>query len=46
MQEDSGTQFLCAILTQEFLDFTKARGNDLFIPEPHWIFLGLTSGSK
>jgi hypothetical protein len=46
MQEDSGTHVLCAVVTQEFLDFTKSRGNDLSTPIPQWSFPGLKPGSK
>ena len=46
IQDDSGTHILCAIITQEFLDFTKSRGNDLSTPIPQWSFPGLTVGSK
>jgi len=46
IQEDSGTHIVCAIVTQEFLDFTKSRGNDLSTPIPHWNFPGLQPGSK
>lgn len=46
IQEDSGTHIVCAIVTQDFLEFTKARGNDLSTPIPHWNFPGLKEGSK
>ncbi len=46
IQEDSGTHILCAIVTQEFLDYTKSRGNDLSTRIPHWSFSGLKPGSK
>lgn len=46
IQEDSGTHILCAIVTQEFLDYTKSKGNDLSTPIPHWNFHGLKPGSK
>ena len=46
IQEDSGTHILCAVVTQEFLDYTKSRGNDLSTPIPHWSFPGLKVGSK
>jgi len=46
IQEDSGTHILCAVVTQEFLDYTKSRGNDLTTPIPHWNFPGLKVGSK
>lgn len=46
IQEDSGTHILCAVMTQEFLAYTKSRGNDLSTPIPHWNFPGLKAGSK
>jgi uncharacterized protein (DUF2237 family) len=46
IHQDSGTHILCAVVTQEFLDYTKSLGNDLFAPIPHWSFPGLKSGSK
>jgi hypothetical protein len=46
MKEDSGTHVLCAVITQEFLDFTKSRGNDLSTPIPQWSFPGLKPDSK
>jgi hypothetical protein len=46
IQEDSGTHILCAIVTQDFLEYTKRRGNNLTTPIPHWAFPGLIAGSK
>lgn len=46
IQEDSGTHVVCAIVTEDFLEFTKSRGNDLSTPIPHWSFPGLKPGSK
>lgn len=46
IQEDSGTHVLCAVMTQEFLEYTKSRGNDLSTPIPYWNFPGLKVGSK
>ncbi len=43
---DSGTHVVCAIVTAEFLEFTKSRGNNLSTPIPHWDFPGLKVGSK
>ncbi|WP_299710051.1 DUF2237 domain-containing protein [uncultured Tenacibaculum sp.] len=43
---DYGTHVVCAVVTEEFLEFTKKRGNDLSTPIPHWKFPGLKSGSK
>jgi uncharacterized protein (DUF2237 family) len=33
-------------MTEEFLTFTKSRGNDLSTPAPHFNFPGLKSGDK
>ena len=46
IQEDAGTHILCAIVTQDFLEYTKSQGNDLSTPRPQWNFPGLMSGSK
>lgn len=39
---DHGLHVVCARVTQEFLLFTKSRGNDLMTPRPN--FPGLKSG--
>lgn len=41
---DHGTHVVCAIVTAEFLAFTKARGNDLSTPMPQYQFPGLKPG--
>ncbi len=38
---DRGTHVVCAIMTEEFLAFTKTRGNDLSTPIPQYNFPGL-----
>ena len=43
---DSGRHVVCAEMTQEFLDFTKARGNDLCTPLPQYHFPGLKAGDR
>jgi uncharacterized protein (DUF2237 family) len=43
---DVGTHVVCAEVTQEFLDFTRARGNDLSTPAPSHGFLGLKPGDR
>ena len=44
-QEDGGKHLVCAVMTDEFLSFTKGRGNDLTTPfPPH--FGGLKEGDK
>ncbi|MGB5822190.1 MAG: DUF2237 domain-containing protein [Saonia sp.] len=46
LPEDTGTHVVCAKMTQEFLSFTKERGNDLSTPRPQWRFPGLVPGDK
>ncbi len=46
MMQDTGTHVVCALITEEFLVFTKSRGNDLSTPIPQWQFLGLQPGDK
>jgi uncharacterized protein len=33
-REDVGSHTVCAVMTSEFLDFSKSRGNDLSTPMP------------
>jgi hypothetical protein len=42
---DTGTHVVCAIVDDEFLQFTKSKGNDLITPIPGR-FPGLVSGDK
>jgi uncharacterized protein (DUF2237 family) len=44
--EDLGTHTVCAVVTQEFLDFSKTRGNDLITPRLEYRFPGLKAGDK
>jgi hypothetical protein len=44
--EDRGTHVVCAIMTEEFLAFTKRKGNDLSTPNPAYQFPGLKPGDK
>jgi hypothetical protein len=44
--EDLGTHTVCAVMTQEFLEFTRSRGNDLSTPRPEFRFPGLKPGDK
>ena len=41
---DQGTHVVCAIMTKDFLEFTKANGNDLSTPKPEYQFPGLKVG--
>ena len=38
---DAGTHTVCAIMTKEFLNFSKAQGNDLSTPRKEFNFPGL-----
>ena len=44
--EDTGSHTVCAVLTEEFLEFSKAAGNDLSTPRPEWGFPGLEPGER
>lgn len=44
--EDTGTHVICARVTAEFLEFSRARGNDLITPRPEWDFPGLKAGDQ
>jgi uncharacterized protein (DUF2237 family) len=45
-EDDQGTHTVCAEMTDEFLEFSKSRGNDLITPRPDWYFPGLKAGDK
>jgi uncharacterized protein (DUF2237 family) len=45
-EDDAGTHIACAVLTKDFLDFTKSKGNDLSTPIPAYNFPGLKPGDK
>ena len=42
--EDFGHHLVCIEATEEFLSFSKARGNDLSTPHPEMGFPGLVPG--
>ena len=44
--EDVGVHTVCAVMTAEFLEFSKARGNDLSTPMPEFGFPGLKPGDR
>ncbi|WP_394739003.1 DUF2237 family protein [Natronococcus roseus] len=44
VEGDRGRHELCAVLTEEFLQFSKAHGNDLTTPRPELEFPGLEPG--
>ena len=43
---DHGRHVVCAQMTQAFLDFSLARGNDLATPRPEYRFAGLKPGDR
>jgi len=44
--EDVGLHAVCTRVTAEFLEFSKARGNDLSTPLPEFGFPGLRPGDQ
>ena len=43
---DGGSHTVCAIMTTEFLEFSKSMGNDLSTPRPELGFDGLKEGDS
>ena len=43
---DRGSHTVCAILTDDFLQFAKSQGNDLITPSPQFGFPGLKAGDR
>jgi uncharacterized protein len=43
---DVGSHTVCVSVTDEFLLFSKQRGNDLSTPRPDFGFLGLKAGDR
>jgi len=44
--EDLGSHTVCAVMTAEFLAFSKRAGNDLSTPQPQFGFPGLKPGDR
>ena len=44
--EDIGSHTVCAVMTNEFLSFSKAAGNDLMTPRAEYSFPGLKPGDS
>ena len=44
--DDFGRHTVCAIVTDEFLVFSKKMGNDLSTPRPEFSFPGLQAGDR
>jgi uncharacterized protein len=45
-RDDLGSHVVAAIVTRDFLDFTRAQGNDLETPHPAYGFPGLKPGDR
>ena len=43
---DYGQHTVCAIMTDDFLNFSKSVGNDLSTPRPEYHFNGLSAGQQ
>jgi uncharacterized protein (DUF2237 family) len=45
-EADHGSHTVCAVMTKEFLAFSKYVGNDLETPRPEYRFAGLKEGDR
>ena len=43
---DTGLHTVCAVMTEEFLEYSSEQGNDLSTPVPEYGFPGLKPGDK
>jgi uncharacterized protein (DUF2237 family) len=43
---DRGSHVVCAVVTAEFLEYSKSRGNDLSTTRPEYRFPGLKDGDR
>jgi len=46
LDQDGGRHELCAVMTEEFLRYSKRQGNDLMTPRPELDFPGLEPGDR
>jgi uncharacterized protein len=44
--DDRGLHVVCAIMTNQFLAFSRLQGNDLSTPRPEYAFPGLKAGDR
>jgi uncharacterized protein (DUF2237 family) len=44
--EDAGSHTVCIETSQEFLEYSRFRGNDLSTPRPEFAFKGLKAGDS
>ena len=45
-EHDYGSPVVCAVMTDDFLEFSKSKGNDLSTPRPEFNFSGLKEGDR
>ena len=45
-EQDIGSHTVCILATQEFLEYSRFKGNDLSTPVPEWGFPGLKPGDR
>ena len=45
-ERDEGVHTICVSMTEEFLEFSKSKGNDLSTPRPEFNFPGLKEGDS
>jgi uncharacterized protein len=43
---DHGSHTVCAIMTADFLQYSREQGNDLITPRPEYDFPGLKAGDR
>jgi len=46
LDRDPGRHEICAVMTQEFLEYSREQGNDLITPRPEYEFPGLHPGDR
>ena len=46
LKDDIGSHTVCAIVTDEFLEYSRDKGNDLITPNEAYRFPGLVPGDK
>jgi uncharacterized protein (DUF2237 family) len=44
--QDAGSHTVCVELSEDFLEFSRSRGNDLMTPRPEYGFPGLRAGQR
>ncbi len=43
---DAGMHTVCAVMTEDFLEYSKSKGNDLMTPREEYDFPGLKPGDR